>query len=195
VAAVELVEAAGRAAECTARRGNLSAAWKLLGDAQLALGRTGRQAACCLTPAAPAPGPVLGAAAGACSVLPAGPIQPPVEQRAAALVAGWAARVEDARAAQRAYAAALHLAPGEGGAWGDVGAALAAEAQLRRAHARVRPQAAAELRARAERLLRGGPAGARACMRQCRASLSHVTCRMRRAAPVLATRARACTVS
>ena len=179
MAAVELAEAAGRAAECAARCGNLSAAWKLLGDARLALGQTGRQAAC--RPAPAAPGHAPGAAAGACSDLPA-------EQRAAALVAGWAARIEDARAAQRAYAAALHLAPGEGGAWGDVGAALAAEAQLRRAHPRFRPQAAAELRARAERLLRGGPAGAHAWMSQCGASPSHAMRRMQRTAPALAKR-------
>jgi len=186
VAAVELAEAAGRAAECAARCGNLSAAWKLLGDARLALGRTGRQAAC--RPAPAAPGPAPDAAAGACGGPPAGHAWPPAEQRAAALVAGWAARIEDARAAQRAYAAAQHLAPGEGGAWGDVGAALAAEAQLRRAHPRFRPQAAAELRARAERLLRGGPAGVHAWMSQCGASPSHAMRRMQRTAPALAKR-------
>jgi len=126
-------------------------------------------------------------AAGAGADRPAGRL-PPGAGRAAALVAGWAARIEDARAAQRAYAAALHLAPGEGGAWGDVGAALAAEAQLRRAHPRFRPQAAAELRARAERLLRGGPAGVHAWMSQCGASPSHAMRRMQRTAPALAKR-------
>lgn len=68
-------------------------------------------------------------------------------------------QIEAVRAGGRTYARALHLAPSNGGHWGDAAAALHLEAQLRRAHARVAgaPDLAQRLRGRAERLLRGAP--------------------------------------
>lgn len=143
-AAAELSEAAGRASECTRRCGNLGAAWKLLGDAHLALGRTGA-ADPIQTPSGAPSGPAAGA-----------PKHAP-KRRVAALIAGWHARIWSVQKAQRAYAVVLHLAPWEAGTWGDAAVAFGMEAQLRRAHANFMPQAATGLRSQAERLLRGRP--------------------------------------
>lgn len=73
----------------------------------------------------------------------------------AALLAGWRARVDAVLKARRAYAVALHLAPGAAGAWGDLALAYFAEGQLRRAHGRFEAQQAPALRSKAERLLQG----------------------------------------
>lgn len=57
--------------------------------------------------------------------------------------------------ARRAFAKALHLAPRQGSSWGDVSATFYHEAQLRRAHPRLDPNQAHQLRTSAERLMRG----------------------------------------
>lgn len=80
---------------------------------------------------------------------------PSAKPLVAALLAGWRVRIDAVLRARRAYAAALHLAPGDAGAWGDLASAYFAEAQLRRAHRHFAPQQALVLRSQAERLLRG----------------------------------------
>lgn len=67
----------------------------------------------------------------------------------------WQKRISAMKAARRAYAKALHLAPGQGSLWGDVSASLYHEAQLRRAHPKLEPHQAHPLRASAEALMRG----------------------------------------
>ena len=56
---------------------------------------------------------------------------------------------------RKAYLKALHLAPGQGSLWGDLGATVYHEAQLRRAHPRLEPSKAPDLRAAAEKIMRG----------------------------------------
>ena len=67
----------------------------------------------------------------------------------------WQLRICAMRTARRAYAKALHLAPGQGSFWGDVSATFYHEAQLRRAHPKLDPKHAHQLRALAESLIRG----------------------------------------
>ena len=67
----------------------------------------------------------------------------------------WETRISAMRAARRAYARALHLAPGQGSLWGDVSATFYHEAQLRRAHPKLNPNQAHSLRKSAETLMRG----------------------------------------
>ena len=152
LAAAELGEAAGRASECAKRCGNLGAAWKLVGDTHLAMAWTG----------APLHAGMGGGARradrgkeGGKAVWAADASAPSAKPLVAALLAGWRARIGAVLRARRAYAAALHLAPGAAGAWGDLALAYFAEAQLRRAHRHFAPQQALALRLKAERLLRG----------------------------------------
>lgn len=81
----------------------------------------------------------------------------PDELRASALCCRVKRQIDVVRESGRAYARALHLAPSNGGHWGDAAAALHLEAQLRRMHPRVTaPKQAPRLRVLAQRLLRGG---------------------------------------
>lgn len=70
-------------------------------------------------------------------------------------VCSWQMRISAMKAARRAYAKALHLAPGQGSLWGDVSATFYHEAQLRRAHPKLDPNQAHHLRGTAETLMRG----------------------------------------
>lgn len=70
-------------------------------------------------------------------------------------VRSWQMRISAMKAARRAYAKALHLAPGQGSLWGDVSATFYHEAQLRRAHPKLDPNQAHYLRGTAETLMRG----------------------------------------
>lgn len=67
----------------------------------------------------------------------------------------WKMRISAMKGARRAYAKALHLAPGQGSLWGDVSATFYHEAQLRRAHPKLDPNRAHHLRRTAEALMRG----------------------------------------
>lgn len=152
LAAAELGGAAGRACECAKRCGNLGAAWKLVGDTQLAMAWTGAPSHASMGGGARRAEP---SKEGGESVWAADAPAPSAKPLVAALLAGWRARIGAVLRAQRAYAAALHLAPGAAGAWGDLALAYFAEAQLRRAHRHFAPQQALALRSKAERLLRG----------------------------------------
>lgn len=67
----------------------------------------------------------------------------------------WESRIKSVQQARRAYARALHLKPDRGSTWGDTACAFYTEAQLRRAHSRLRPQGAEVLYAAAERCAKG----------------------------------------
>ena len=152
LAAAELGEAAGRASECAKRCGNLGAAWKLVGDTHLAMAWTGAPSHASM--GAGARRADTGKEGGE-SVWAADAPAPSAKPLVAALLAGWRARIGAVLRARRAYAAALHLAPGAAGAWGDLALAYFAEAQLRRAHRHFAPHQALALRSTSERLLRG----------------------------------------
>ncbi|KAK9840650.1 hypothetical protein WJX81_006942 [Elliptochloris bilobata] len=159
LAAAELAEAAGQASECAQRFGKLGAAWKLLGDTHLAMAWTGFP----LSPGDASievsngkPAAWHGQARDEYPSPAAGVSAPAPKQRAKALLAGWHARIRAVLEARHAYAVALHLAPEEAGAWGDLALAYFTEAQLKRAHADFMPHAAVALRSQAERLLRAG---------------------------------------
>ena len=152
LAAAELGEAAGRASECAKHCGNLGAAWKLLGDTHLAMAWTGAPLHASMGVGARR---ADSGKEGGESVWAADVPARSAKALVAALLAGWRARIGAVLRARRAYAAALHLAPGAAGAWGDLALAYFAEAQLRRAHRHFAPQQAHALRSEAERLLRG----------------------------------------
>ena len=67
----------------------------------------------------------------------------------------WESRIKSVQQARRAYARALHLKPDRGSAWGDAASAYYIEAQLRRAHSRLHPEAAKVLYAAAEGCAKG----------------------------------------
>lgn len=67
----------------------------------------------------------------------------------------WQLRIESVRLARRAYSRCLHLCPTTAGAWGDVGASLYLESQLRRGHKSLAVIDAIDLRASAERAIKG----------------------------------------
>ena len=52
----------------------------------------------------------------------------------------WQQRIESVQQARRVYARALHMNPGRSSAWGDAASTFYTEAQLRRAHRRLRPE-------------------------------------------------------
>ena len=152
LAAAELGEAAGRASECAKRCGNLCAAWKLLGDTHLAMAWTGAPKHASMGGSEKRPD--SGKEGGELCQAADDPMPLP-KLLVAAMLAGWRARVAAVLKARRAYAVALHLAPGAAGAWGDLALAYFAEAQLRRAHAHFEPRQATALRSKAERHLQG----------------------------------------
>ena len=55
------------------------------------------------------------------------------------------------------YARALHMNLNRGSAWGDAASTFYVEAQLRRAHSRLRPEAADALCRKSETCVRGEP--------------------------------------
>ena len=67
----------------------------------------------------------------------------------------WQLRIESVRQARLAYARSLHLRPNRAGAWGDAGASMYLESQLRRAHPSLAATDAGGLRAASERAVRG----------------------------------------
>ncbi|GAB4822771.1 hypothetical protein N2152v2_009817 [Parachlorella kessleri] len=137
----ELAAAAAHVLRCTAKQGNLVAAWKLLGDVLLlhhAVDPAGGHA-------------LLGS--GPSSSTPAAPVG-----SAAARTEAWGRRIRAVQLARRAYCKALRLDPPQGAAWSDLAATYYHESQLRRAHPAFSqpPGCREELLGRAEGAVRAG---------------------------------------